>query len=135
MPPRPDRLTFALGFATALVGGMAAAGYALHAPAVLRPLADYPPIVFLAALCLLAGGLALMLVARADSPGSRWLAGGIGVVIGIAGATSGIERLFGADLGVDFPMLHMAAGITGPTAGRMAPIAAVAFAAPPAGHD
>ena len=129
MPPRFDRLTFALGSVTALVGGAAAAGYALHAPALLRPLADYPAIVFLAALCLLAGGLALMLVSRPDSPGSRWLACGIGGVVGLAGAAAGIERLFGADLGVDFTVLHLAAGVTGPTAGRMAPIAALAFAA------
>ncbi len=108
---------------------MAAAGYALHAPALLRPLADYPATVFLAALCLLAGGLALMLAAQPDRPDGRWLASGIGVIVGIAGAAAGLEQLFGIDLGVDFPALHLAAGVTGAAAGQMAPIAAIAFGA------
>jgi diguanylate cyclase (GGDEF)-like protein len=77
-------------------------------------------------LWLFAGGAALMLAALPSSSPRRWLVTGIGAALALVGLAAGLARLFGASLGVEFPLLSAAS--TGGTAPeRMAPVAAIAF--------
>ena len=136
-PPRPreitatpmrrlDLLALPLGIAAALVGATALAGYALGIPALLRLTPATPALVLAGAAGLTLGGIG---VASAALPASAALrvAAFCGAAMMLLGAAAIDEHVLRIDLGIDWPALHVALGIEGPTPGRMMPVGGIAF--------
>jgi diguanylate cyclase (GGDEF)-like protein/PAS domain S-box-containing protein len=117
---RADVLVVALASCAALTGGLAIAGYAWHLPALIRPLADTPAMVFAVAVATLLAGVALVFegLGRLSPTGSMLF----GTSIALVGVVGAVENLAGVSLGIDAPALHRALGLTGATPGRPAPM-------------
>jgi len=123
---RLDLLALLLGIAAALVGAAALAGYALAVPALVRLTAETVPLVLAGAFGLALGGIGVASAALPSSPASR-VAAFCGAAMMLLGTAAIDESVLGIDLGIDWPALHVALGIDGPTPGRMMPVGGIAF--------
>lgn len=101
MRQRSYKLAFLFGLGSALVGGMVAAGYLLPIPGLVRPWPGLPAATLDSALCLIAGGLALLVAARRPSKLATGATSGLGIAVAVCGALAGAERILGVDLGID----------------------------------
>lgn len=128
--PTADGLERWLGRAHALGGGLALALGAIvllawHAgwAFVLQVRADYTPMVYNTALCLVLGGAALFALAR----GRGALALPLGGLVAALGAVNALEQLLALDLGVDRLWMEPYITVATPHPGRMAPNTALCF--------
>ena len=127
MDRRKHLLVVLLGLGTLVLGGLAIAGYALHMAPYVRLWPDAPAMPLAAAAGLVLGGAGLIIATLAESTRLRQMVVGLGTLVACIGVAGGVEHVFGIDLGIDFPALHAAIGVTGAQAGHPAPATCVAF--------
>ena len=122
MKTRADATVALAGALAVSIGGLATLGYAFGAVALVQPFRGVTSMALSVALCIMAGGAALIVE---GSGAFRRPLLALGALMAAASVIAAMEWLLGRNLGIDLPAFHRALGIGGMTPGRPSPTCCV----------
>jgi len=108
MKIRADAAVVLAGALAVLIGGLAMFGYATRVAALVQPFHGVTPMVLPVALCIMAGGTALILEGSGAAFRKSLLA--LAALMAATSVIAAIEWGLGENLGIDFPTLHRGLG-------------------------